>query len=1121
MDPVEWSLKKGIKDMEIEGIKYVKTGEKYLLYGKLTQQEVEFIATKLLYNPTIQHIVKGVRKHKKMKQFTPSTNYVEIIEKSTSELLELNERYSFGFNLAELKSIQSYYQKQKRNPTDIELETIAQTWSEHCIHKTFKSRIKFNQKIIPPLLEIIKTTTNRIGKKFCVSVFKDNAGIIKFEQNYNLCFKVETHNHPSAIEPYGGAGTGIGGVIRDILGAGLGGTPILNTDVFCFAPPNYSYEKLERGILHPLRIMKGVVSGVRDYGNKMGIPTVNGGVVFHPKYLGNPVVYCGTVGLIPRNRSQKKVYPQDVVILIGGKTGRDGIHGVTFASTSLKEETGSTSIQAVQIGNPIVEKKVLDVLIRMRDKGLYNSITDCGGGGLSSAIGELSAPYGVEVELAKVPLKYKGLHPWEIWISEAQERMVIFAKKEKVKEIMKECKKENVEATVIGKIRNDGKIILKYNKKIVGEIDCNFLHKSIPLKTKKAKWKVSKRVTKIKPEPKILTPYLLKLLSHLSICSRGWIIRQYDHEVQGSSVVKPIVGKGAPTDGAVVRPLLSSKKGVVVGCGINPRYGEINPFWMGAGCVDEAIRNVVALGGEVEHIALLDNFSWGNPDNPKRLGELVLTTKGMCYVAKKYDTPFISGKDSLNNEYKVKNKKISIPPTLLISAITIIKDVEKTVTPYFKKVGSSIYIVGKTFEELGGSVYLEIRKMYSTKVPKVRPNKEVFTKLNIAIKKGIVLAIHDCSEGGLGVTCSEMCIGGDIGVELNLKEVPLGEEILRDDFILFSESHTRFVVEVKNEKQFTKIMENVVVKKIGKTIKEKRFKVKGKNGKIVINIGLKELRDAWESTLNKYSTFPKKPVIQGNYKGKTISSFDIKYRPKVLILRTAGTNCDHETKFACEKVGMVGKLVHINQLIEEKKRLLKYDVLIIPGGFTYGDDLGAGNLLANEIRYKLKKEIEEFIRRKKLVLGICNGFQVLVKLGILPFGVVTEQKITLAPNTSGMFQCEWVTLKVNPTNCIFTQEIEELELPIAHREGRVIGEEKILKELMNKKQIPLQYKGYNPNGSFLSIAGICDPTGRVFGLMPHPERFISFLQHPLWGNNKKKLFPAGLKIFQNIMSYFN
>ncbi len=877
MDPVEDSALKGIKDLGIQGVGGFKTAKKYIIKGELNPLQLKTISEKLLYNKLIQHVVKAPSQepaHAATLNYNFKLTLIDLINASDKKLEELSKKGQLFLNLKEMQWIRGYFKKLKRNPTDCELETIAQTWSEHCMHKTFRGKITYSEKVKDKTAKIkakninglLKSTimkvTKELNKPWCVSVFKDNSGIIKFDDNYNVCFKVETHNHPSALEPFGGANTGIGGVIRDPMGTGLGAKPILNTDVFCFGNPDYPFSKLPQGTLHPKRVMKGVVSGVRDYGNKMGIPTVNGAVLFHDKFIGNPLVYCGTVGILPKDKSFKKVSPGELVVVVGGRTGRDGIHGATFSSGELTHESETVSSGAVQIGNPIQEKKVLDGILKARDENLYTAITDCGAGGLSSAVGEMGAETGARVDLDKVSLKYSGLSYEEIWISESQERMVLSVTKDKIAQLVELFSKENVEAVVIGEFTDTKKLELYYKGNLVCNLDMDFLHDGPPKLEKKAVFVSPKHKEPKFISPKDLKPYLLKLLSHYDVCSKEWIIRQYDHEVQGGSVLKPLAGivNDGPSDAAVARPVLGSNKGIIVSNGINFRFGFIDPYWMAASCIDEALRQIISVGGSLNEVAILDNFCWGNPDKPDRLGGLVRTSYGCYDIAKAYGVPFISGKDSLYNEFTINNKSIAIPGTILISAIGIMEDVTKTVSAYAKQPGDLVYVVGNTYEEMGGSHYFDLFAATGNSVPKVYPKeaKKVFAALSKASEKKIIKAMHDCSEGGIAVAAAEMAFAGGLGMDIFLSEVPYKAQSakakaknLRNDYVLFSESNSRFIVEVekRHQKEFELILKGLPFGLIGCISKEKEFKVLGFDGKPCIKADIAKLKEAWQKPL--------------------------------------------------------------------------------------------------------------------------------------------------------------------------------------------------------------------------------------------------------------------------------
>jgi phosphoribosylformylglycinamidine synthase len=856
-DPVEGSVSKAIRDLGITTITSLKTVRKYTLWGDFPEEILQSICDKLLVNSLVQHVVT-----KREKIALPSATYqfalatVDLLSLDDDGLMELSKG-RLWLNLGEMRRIKDYFSRLGRSPTDVELETLAQTWSEHCIHKTFKSRVRLGDLVIDDLLKsTVMKVTQELRKPWCLSVFRDNAGVIDFDGRHAVCFKVETHNHPSAVDPYGGAATGIGGVIRDILGTGLGGKPILNTDVFCFAPPDFPYDELPRGVLHPRRIFKGVRAGVADYGNRLGIPTLNGAVLFDDRYLGNPLVFCGTVGLLPASMSQRgQQQPGDLVVLVGGKTGRDGIHGVTFASGELTTESETVSASSVQIGDPIMEKKVIDVLMEARDRGLYRRITDCGGGGLSSAVGEMAEETGVRVYLHRVPLKYSGLSYTEIWISESQERMVLAVPPETVNQLISLFESEDVEATVIGEFTDTGRLELFYEDNLVGDLDMNFLHKGLPQLQKEAVWEPPQHGEPYFAQPAELRSELLNVLASWNVCSKEWVVRQYDHEVQGGSVLKPLVGvnNDGPGDAAIVRPILDSNMGVVVANGINPRYGDIDPYWMAASAIDEALRQVVAVGASLRRVALLDNFCWGNPDKLDRLGGLVRAAQACYDIALDYEAPFISGKDSLYNEFETEKESICIPPTLLISAVAVMDDVERAVTMDCKRVGDLIYIVGTTWNELGGSHYYGVHGYVGNRVPRVdsKRGKKLMDALSAAMDNGLVKACHDLSEGGIGVAAAEMALAGGLGMAINIGKVPLGEAIDRDDYVLFSESNTRFLVEVNPEDRppFEGMMAGVDFAAIGQVTSEQKLEVHGLKGEVVLSASIAEFKEAWQRPL--------------------------------------------------------------------------------------------------------------------------------------------------------------------------------------------------------------------------------------------------------------------------------
>lgn len=878
MDPVEASTIKGIRDLGVAGIAAVRTAKQYHIYGKLSDKQLESITNRVLMNKLIQHVVRDPSHVPATLSMNapPASKFdvmiVDLIGAKDKKLAEISKKGQLYLNLDEMKTIQNYFKKENRNPTDVELETIAQTWSEHCRHKTFRGLIRYREgksarpKMIRSLFKTtIAAATLKLNKKWCVSVFHDNAGIIAFDKDYNVCFKVETHNHPSALEPFGGANTGMGGVIRDILGTGLAAKPLCNTDIFCFAPPDMPLGSLPSGALHPKRVMKGVVAGVRDYGNKMGIPTVNGSIVFDKHFAGNPLVFCGNIGLIPKGKEIKRVNKGDLIVTVGGRTGRDGIHGATFSSGELTGESQTVSSGAVQIGNPIEEKKVLDALLRAREANLFSAITDCGAGGFSSAVGEMGEKTGARVDLDRAPLKYQGLKYHEIWISESQERMVLSVPPQNREALLKVFADENVEATVLGEFDGSGRLQLFFHGQQVADLDMHFLHNGLPQIIKEAVYQ--KPVLKKERLPNFpppggegkgggkLTASLCAALSHYNVASKESVIRIYDHEVQGTSVIKPLVGiaTDGPSDAAVVRGRLDSPRGIAVSNGINVRYGMIDPFWMAASCIDEAIRQIIAVGGSLERIALLDNFCWGNPDKPDRLGSLVRCAQGCYKAAVAFGTPFISGKDSLYNEYTHHGKSLAIPGTILISAIGTIEDINRCVTMDFKKAGNSIYVIGTTFDELGGSIYLENSGQLGLQAPQVNFKMAVKTyqALGAATKAGLIASLHDCSEGGAAVALAEMSMAGGLGATVLLNKLLYKGKQRRDDVLLFSESNSRLIAEVSpaHEKALAKIFKGVPFSKVGTVEASPEFVVYGLKDQPVINARIDELKEIWKAPL--------------------------------------------------------------------------------------------------------------------------------------------------------------------------------------------------------------------------------------------------------------------------------
>ncbi|MBL8747666.1 MAG: phosphoribosylformylglycinamidine synthase subunit PurL [Planctomycetes bacterium] len=801
-DPVAHSVQKALVDM---GLPDVATGT-YRVHdvrGRVDAPALLAAAKKSLANAVVQDVLLDALPAGlpgSVGRADLAVHTIPLANLDRTGLEKLSKDGGLALDGAEMEAIQRHFQTLGRAPTRMELETLAQTWSEHCKHKTLTGNVQFEGRTITNLLKnTIAHVTHTLNRDFCVSVFVDNAGIIRFDDEDSVCIKVETHNRPSAIEPFGGAGTGVGGVIRDVLGTGLGARPIANTDVFCFAPPEMRSDQVPPGCLHPLSVLKGVVAGVRDYGNPMGIPTVNGSVHFDENFVGNPLVYVGNVGILPTARAKKQAHGGDVIVALGGRTGRDGIHGATFSSLALHTESETLSSGAVQIGDPITERKVMDAVLRCADEDLFSAITDCGAGGFSSAIGEMSEGLGAVVELEAAPLKYQGLAPWEIWISEAQERMVLAVPKEKLDRLLAVCREEACEATVLGMFTGDNRLVVKFGGTVHADMDLHFLHKGLPPRTLQATWTPPAHREPALPPEKDIGRALLAVMADHAICSKEWIVRQYDHEVQAASAGKPLCGvrEDGPSDAAVLAPKLGSARGVVLSNGLNPRYSRIDPAAMAECALDEAMRNLVAAGGDPDYTAVLDNYCWGSTQDPQALGELVRATDALCALALTYRTPFVSGKDSLHNEFKAKDRTIRIPGCILVTAMSVISDVRNTLSTDAKRAGSLLVLVGLTKDELGGSVWYKTKGELGRNVPRVDHalGAAVLRGVHRAIAAGCVLSAHDLSEGGLAAAAAEMCIGGKLGASLDLTAVPT-QGTLRDEQVLFSESQSRLLLEV-------------------------------------------------------------------------------------------------------------------------------------------------------------------------------------------------------------------------------------------------------------------------------------------------------------------------------------
>ncbi len=877
----------------------VYTSIQYLLKGDISYADVEHITTGLLCNTLIQrYTILDADTFQSLGGIQATLPKV-IVEKAVEvrdvdlqvtddELLRISREGVLALSLEEMKSIQTFFcnpdfiEERRKNgltdqPTDVELEALAQTWSEHCKHKIFAGTINYidefgRHKEIKSLYKsFIQKATRDVREKlgindFCLSVFKDNAGVIRFNNDWSLVYKVETHNSPSALDPYGGALTGIVGVNRDPFGTGKGAKLIFNTDVFCFADPFYN-KSLPKRLLHPRRIFEGVVEGVEHGGNKSGIPTVNGSLVFDERFAGKPLVFCGTAGIMPsiingEPSHVKHINPGDLIVMVGGRIGKDGIHGATFSSEELNE---NSPVTAVQIGDPITQKRMFDFLIRARDKGLYNYITDNGAGGLSSSVGEMSVESGgCRMDLVNAPLKYFGLNPWEILISEAQERMSLAVSPDKIDEFTKMAINFGVETSILGEFTDTGWFHILYDNRTVAYLPIKFMHDGLPTLQLQAKWEVK---THLEPVLSPKTDYnddLLELLSALNICSKENVVRRYDHEVQGGSIIKPFTGveNDGPSDAAIVRPILDSWEGVVVAHGICPRYSDIDTYHMTTNAIDEGLRNYVAVGGSLDLVAGLDNFCWCDPvlsektpDGPFKMAQLVRSNQALYDICLAYNIPLISGKDSMKNDFYDGSTKISIPPTLLFSVIGKIEDIRNAITMDVKRPGDIVFLLGNTDNELGGSEYFAIKGFIGNRVPIVNAGDafRCYKAFNQAVKAGIVASCHDLSDGGLAVAAAESAFAGGYGMSIDLSVVPWGG--LPDDKndlpLLFAESASRFIVTIPPEKRdhFEDIMSGTCYAAIGEVTVKPVLTIKGLDGTPIICSDIVMLKEKWQNTL--------------------------------------------------------------------------------------------------------------------------------------------------------------------------------------------------------------------------------------------------------------------------------
>jgi phosphoribosylformylglycinamidine synthase II len=894
------ALAQDLLERQLNRAESVYTSIQYFFRGKkLSRTEVERIARDLLANPlihTIQVFTSEEWKAAPVDQSVPAVREQTDVRVETydlggsdADLLRISSEGILSLSLDEMHAIRDYFNGHDvrnaraalglpEHPTDVELECIAQTWSEHCKHKIFAARVHYvddtgREEWIDSLFRTyIRKATETIGKEidWLVSVFSDNAGIIRFNENYNIAYKVETHNSPSALDPYGGAITGIVGVNRDAIGAGIGCEMVANVWGYCLGSPFYDGE-LPDGLMHPSRIRDGVHQGVIDGGNQSGIPWARGFERFDERYIGKPLVYCGTIGRIPRQlqgtpTERKEVHPGDVIVMCGGRIGKDGIHGATFSSEELRKESPA---QAVQIGDPITQRNMYEFLMEARNAGLYRTLTDNGAGGLSSSVGEMSLlSGGADLDLAQAPLKYEGLQPWEIFLSEAQERMSLAVPPDKLEELLDLARRREVETTALGTFTGSGALIVRYGDRVVARLELRFLHEGCPRMELEARWQPPKISPPKSPRKGLRNRHLNDLLQSLNVCSKEYKSRQYDGEVKGLSVIKPFVGLNSdvPSDATVLRVEHGRREGIVLAEGINPFYSDLDTYAMMASVVDEAVRRVVSVGGAPDRIAGLDNFCWPDPvfsaktpDGHYKMAQLVRAHKALYEVTTGFRVPMISGKDSMKNDSVRGGRKISIPPTVLFSTIGRMDDIGRAITMFFKNAGDSIYVIGLTANELGGSEYFRLlARQQGTpassggEAPKLDILRAVaiYRAMHSAICGNLLRSSHTPTLGGLAVGFALPAIGGDLGAVIDLSSLACEGE-LDDDAKLFAESNSRFVISCapENEDALKARFLGLPCARVGRVQAEKRLSIIGAGSRTIIDADLTVLRRAFKETL--------------------------------------------------------------------------------------------------------------------------------------------------------------------------------------------------------------------------------------------------------------------------------
>jgi len=1109
-----------------------QTAELILLYGEISDEERAKIANEII-NSSIQEELTDTQTSLRIDaHYDDTVDTIPISDLDEHELIELSSSRRLFLDKDEMLCIQEYYKQIGRDPTDCEIEVIAQAWSEHCGHKTFKSDVIINGQKKEPLYTRLKNSTAAINHPGVVSCFIDNSGVVKLDNSTGVCFKAETHSAPAAIEPFGGTETGVGGVIRDILGTGLGAKPIGVFDVIGFGELDMDAKDIPSGCLHPQTLFRETVAGVSSYGNKVGLPNISGAVFFDEGFRAKPVVLAGAIGTVPIERAEKGTpHAGDTILIIGGKTGNDGIHGATFSSGNMTDETKEVDSTAVQIGYPILKRRVMDILEVLFDQDKIHALTDVGGGGLSSAITEICEGNGGSIQLDALTTKYQGLKPWEIFLSESQERMVLALGTDDASQAIALCKHYGLDADILGTFNEgDNMLHISFDGKEVAHLDLEFVLGGNPRNTIIGEYDPPTIQPATIPTltPKQLVETGLEILGSLKVCSRESVIRRYDHSVTGK-ITSPYFGgalQDTPQDALILRPDLEKDKGIIVTHGLAPEIGRYNPYSGSVTSVIEAISNAVARGADLDQMYLIDNFVHPKPDNPTDIGTLDQSLEGIVAAAQAFGTPFVSGKDSLGGTYRDQSGlEIKAPPTVIVSAVSILDDTCNTVPSFFEKSDTRIVLVGKRSDNrIAGSEFANTMHIETNDVPQydLAEQARIFRKMQELIHSKHVISCHDIREGGAFATLAEMSMGKNIGAHISFAT----EEQDETASILFSEGAGCFIIEIPATSDPDELLNGIPFQEIGftKSNAEITLEINHQTTSIPIDeIRKKYHNPLFEKVIPLAHDPQKAPKQEGHITPISTRSVSSAH-PKVLVVKAPGTNSESEMAVSFEIAGTSAVIVDIADLT--KQHFSAAQILAIPGGFSYGDDISAGKVFAIDLVNRFRDAIKEFLEKDKLVLGVCNGFQVLVKSGLLPSKEQEGIAANLVTNKSGSFICQNTRLRVEQSICRWTEGMSngKLIIPMAHAEGRFIAKPDILDEIETEQQVVFRYVDTdnqlaisppdNPNGSSNAIAGITDPTGKILGMMPHPERDPNNFKN----NKPQKLI--GLDVLRNGVRYF-